>query len=93
MCLLGLDRKGERETMMRREDYALRVIGQVLDEALEEAYGRKMGFSLVVFPFGYGPRVADYVSNGERNDVIAVLREKADALEAGSCMPPAIGRA
>jgi hypothetical protein len=39
------------------------------------------GFSVLVFPHGQETRAAHYISNCHREDMIKVLREKADILE------------
>ena len=44
--------------------------------------GDKYGFMVLVFPFGAEPNVAHYISDAAREDMIKVLRNKADVLEA-----------
>ena len=46
-----------------------------------------MGFMLLVFEFGEN-KVANYVSNANREDMIEVLREKANVLEQKLDIPP-----
>lgn len=72
------------------EDYYLRAVAEGIDEALEEVYGRRMGFALVVFPFGAGG-VGDYISNGPRVDIIKAIRETANRLESNQDIPVAKG--
>ena len=74
-------------------DKGLRDIGHVLDQVLIELYGYRVGFGLVVFPFGDGERTADYISNGARGCMINALREAADKIERGEFMPVTIGEA
>ena len=59
----------------------IRASAEALDEALngcQQGADRKHGFILMVFPFGDGEgedHRADYISNGNRADVICVLKE------------------
>ena len=49
---------------------------------IKDMIGKEYGFMLLVFPFGDDPeRVAHYISDGDRETMIQVLREKADVLE------------
>jgi len=64
----------------RRASEALRRIGQVLDGALSEAAGKRMGFMLVTFEFGR-QGIASYISNGERKDCVASMKELIDRWE------------
>ncbi len=52
--------------------------------------GERYGFAVLVFPFEedrFGGVTASYISNASREDMIKVLREKADILEAGLDIP------
>lgn len=80
------------ETMSRQHESGLRYVAEGLDESLELAYGKRMGFALVVFPFGAGG-VGDYISNGSREDIIKAIRETADRLEANEFIPATRGEA
>jgi len=43
---------------------------------------RKLGFVLMVFPFGEGPGRCNYVSNGvDRGDVVTLMREQIKRFE------------
>lgn len=53
----------------------LRRIAQAMSEALPG-----LGFALIVFEFGK-PGRSDYISNGNRQEMITALRECADNLE------------
>ena len=77
---------------MTYSDKALRFIASLLDSDLSSAYGRRMGFALVVFQFGVGG-VGDYISNGERSDIIKAMRETADRLEKKQDIPVPEGEA
>ena len=51
---------------------------------VEMYVGKEYGFMVMVFPFGDNPdRVAHYISNCDRKDMIKALREKANVLEQG----------
>jgi len=71
----------------------LEPMARALDGLIEELYKKRMGFALVVFEFNTDKGVADYISNAQREDMIKVLREKADILEAGLDIPKIIGNA
>lgn len=65
-------------------DGCLRFMGGNIKEMIGEEYG----FMLLVFPFGDGgDRVAHYISDADRESMVKVLREKADALEAKGDVP------
>lgn len=54
-----------------------------MGDNVSEEIGDKYGFMILVFPFnGVEGSAAHYISNANRSDMIAVLREKADILEA-----------
>lgn len=67
----------EADTDQTMRDLANHVKGTV---------GDGYGFVVLVFPFGE-PGVANYISNGSREDMITALREKADVLEAKKDIP------
>jgi hypothetical protein len=58
-------------------------LARVLEDYLNAACGRHVGFALLIFPFLNEGTGADYVSNGKREDMIKFLRETADRLESG----------
>ena len=51
--------------------YSLQGIAQGLDDAITEIAGEQVGFALVVFT----PDRAQYVSNCDRSEVVAGLKE------------------
>jgi len=54
-----------------------------MGDNVSEEIGNKYGFMILVFPFNGGSgSAAHYISNANREDMIKVLREKADVLEA-----------
>lgn len=70
------------------EEKHLRIVASLLDmEFNGDAKGpaRQVGFTLLVFPFnvteGYKTNT-NYVSNSKRTDIIKMMRELADRLEA-----------
>ena len=76
-----------------KTDEGLKGVARALEDVLPEIYGFRMGFALMVFPFGSEERGADYISNGDRECMIKALREAADKLEAGKTIPITIGEA
>jgi hypothetical protein len=68
-------------------EYREKMVGvaQALDEAFNgEAKGdaRKVGFVLLVFPFGEGEGRCNYISNGaDRKDIIVMLKEQIKRFE------------
>ena len=55
----------------------MKGLGQALKETLPG-----LGFALFIFPLG-GPGLANYISNGQREDMIKALRETLGRLESG----------
>jgi hypothetical protein len=78
---------------MSRDDELLRqhrrgeAMMQGLAAHIEETLPEGFAFALVAFTCGEGGYVG-YVSNAERGDMIAALRECADTLEARRDSPP-----
>lgn len=66
---------------------ALGHIASAIEETINYEFG-KMGFALLVFDFGK-PGISNYISNAQRSDMIAALRETADRLESKQDIPPA----
>jgi hypothetical protein len=64
---------------------AMMAIAQGLDEIFNgEAKGndRKVGFVLLVFPFGEGEGRCNYISNGaDRKDIVAMMKEQVKRFE------------
>lgn len=52
----------------------LQKIAEQLDQDLTKLYGRRMGFALLCFDFNTEDQ-CDYVSNGEREDMVKALIE------------------
>jgi hypothetical protein len=68
-----------------------------LDDILAEKVGERIGFCLLVFPFGEKPEGADagadYVANARRSNMIKFLKETADRLENREDIGPTQGTA
>ena len=79
--------------MGTKTDDALKGVAKAMDEILEDIYGVRMGFALMVYPFGNEDRAADYISNGDRGCMIKALRETADKIERNETIPTPIGTA
>lgn len=73
----------------------LDLLAAALEDILKDMYGVRMGFALFMFPFGEGDdrQAGDWVSNGQREDMIKFMRDVADRLEAGKDIPRTIGEA
>lgn len=71
----------EREIFMRE-------IAGMIDSQLDE----EICFTLIVWP-EHHQALSNYISNGNRVDVIKALRETADRLERNMDMPPVMGSA
>lgn len=55
---------------------------QNIGDYIRGKVGKKYGFMALVFPFNAGGNPAQYISSASRPDMIKVLRETANALEA-----------
>lgn len=52
----------------------MRDIGRIIDRALEDARGTRMGFALLVFNFGEGGEMS-WISNAKREEMLVALNE------------------
>jgi hypothetical protein len=87
----------DKEELMHSDEF-MRVLGQTIEDTLYHFMGERIGFALLVFPFGEpDPEAAvpgaDYISNAERGDMVKFLRETADRLENHEDFGPVEGRA
>ena len=83
-----MDRKvknGAQHQMYTEE--IMRALGSGISDALGKTIGKDYGFTLLVFPFGR-EGISNYISNANRAEIISMLRETADRLEARQDMPP-----
>ncbi len=71
----------------------LDILAKHLEDILTELYEKKVGFALFMFPFSGDGAAGDYISNGQRPDMIKFMREIADRLEAGQDIPRTEGTA
>lgn len=76
---------------MEKAEKLMRDLYNLMEAILEEECEEKMGFALIVFPFGK-EQIANYISNVMREDMIKTMRETADRLEKKEDMPPTINR-
>ena len=69
-------------------EHICRVLGKALEAELSDlSTGPRMGFGLMLFDFPGDPRAENFcawISNANRQDMIKLLREQADRLEAGT---------
>lgn len=63
----------------------MQAVAESLDAVFNEGVkgkARKVGFVLLVFPFGEGEGRCNYISNGaDRRDIIKLLREQANRFD------------
>lgn len=72
----------------------MQSMARVIDAALQEELGRKVGFALLLFDFDAAEGTAgNYISNVERGSMIKALRESANRLEQNQDIPRTIGSA
>lgn len=78
----------------------IKMLANGLEEIINEKAGERIGFALLLFPFGSNKdskyattQGADYVSNAQRPEMIKFLRETADRLELTEDIGPEIGEA
>jgi hypothetical protein len=76
-----------------KTDEGMRDIAEAMEYMLKKIFGSRMGFGLVVFPFGENNRVADYITNGKNEHMVDAFRETADMIEQGNTIPDPIGEA
>lgn len=62
---------------------SLDLLAATLEKYLTTLYGQRMGFALFMFPFSGEGDAGDWVSNGQRGDMIKFMRDIADRLEKG----------
>jgi hypothetical protein len=77
--LMALDREVTKADYDKTKDM-MKGIARGIEFSLEKIYGRKLGFTLLVFEFNK-PGISNYISNAERESMIIGLRESADRLE------------
>jgi hypothetical protein len=59
------------------DEIGMKTFATIIQEMLPEG----LGFTLIVFPFGEDKTLTNYISNAQRADMIACLRETADRIE------------
>jgi hypothetical protein len=67
-----------------QEDYRemMRDIARAIDRFLNEEGEKKIGFIMLMFPFGDAPdQRCNYISNAYRSDVVRLLREQLHRFE------------
>ena len=79
---------------MPKKNHFYDEIAHVLETVLSEKCQQRVGFCLLIFPFGEVPDAGgDYVSNAQRPDMIKVLRETANRLEQNETIGKVAGEA
>jgi len=78
------------------------TMAATVDHAVQEVFHTRLGFVVLLFPFGEtdrkmdnvaGEKGANYVSNAKKDDMIKFLRETADRLENRETIGKPIGTA
>lgn len=72
---------------MTEQEENLRLLASKVDSSAHAIYGQKMGFFLVIAPFGADKGISDYIGNSNREDAIKWMRETADRLESDQVIP------
>ena len=72
---------------------SLNHLAALIEHILTDIYGQKMGFALFMFTFGDNPEAGDYISNGQKPDMIKFMREIATRLEKNEDIGIPIGTA
>ena len=55
---------------------------QSIGDHIRDKVGKRYGFMVLVFPFSASGKPAQYISSASRRDMIKMLRETANVLEA-----------
>lgn len=63
----------------RKQERFMSELGTLIDTVSLEFYGRRMGFTLLIFDGE--SQGGDYISNCPREEMIKVMRETADRIE------------
>jgi hypothetical protein len=66
---------------IRLSKQAVAALGEILDQSLNRKGEERLGFAVILFQFGDENRMASYISNAERDDMIRALRETVERLE------------
>lgn len=66
----------------------LRHIGRELDKLFKKIWGEHTGFCLVTFKFGE-IGISHYISNADRKEMLAGLKDMIESLEKGADIPAA----
>lgn len=67
----------------------MRSIADAVDEILKEMVGPGFVLTILVYPENK-PGIANYISTGQREDMIKALRETADRIEANEDIRPGV---
>ena len=63
----------------------LPVIGNGIEEVINEIAGENMGFTLMIFPLDR-PGVCSFITNAKREDAIRVIRTLLQQMESGQTL-------
>lgn len=69
------------------QEKRIRELGGMIEKALAEIYGEKMGFMLNIAPFSPGKSVSDYVSNANRETAILWMLETVERFNNNENIP------
>lgn len=76
------------------QEEIMRYLANNLDEILEDMYGERMSFILLVAPFSEDneSKVADYVGNSSRETAIEFMKETIQRFEEKDVIPASKGQ-
>jgi hypothetical protein len=71
------EREADHQPIEPRYRELMNEIGELLDQALNPDGVKRNGFALLVFPFGQpeGEHRSNYISNADREDMLASMKE------------------
>ena len=76
---------------MTKQEAVLQALGQTLETVLDDAYGTKMGFLLLVTPVDVDDAICDFISNALREDSIEWMKATIERFENNSIIPATQG--
>ena len=72
-------------------EVAMRQLADTLNGVVKDLFGDDAGFALLTFQLGDSDGVANYISNGSRDDMIHFLRETLQRFENNETIPAGVG--
>ena len=72
-------------------EQGMRDLAKGIEDRITTIYGQKMGFFLCLSPFDSKSRIADYISNSERETVIEWMKETIQRFENNESITDSLG--